>query len=358
MFGQKGIQRKIFSFKPRVDNGRKKPRTALIAIASIILILLAVGIGIMAFHPVSKPIPQINSKYTMNLSKSPFLFELNNTEYAIYLHSASASSADIYVQKLPNFINSVLSVEVHENNSTKINLGSVYADLEIKLNAVSKNSNTINISMYPLQQYLLLKPDSASISQVTSYSQQASQPVQSQNSTSATSQSTKNTSTTTITAPQPPASTTTTTSSSSSANESLALNLIKTNSYYALMQNYSSLYANAANNCTSSLYNSSYLAKYGSSPPAGSYQNAKSNSPSGISMSESVKGSVVSFTYKSVSSVPSLAGTVLVLNVDESSSAISNSTFSGIFTGFDYQTMLSNYKLITSVGNACGIYVV
>ena len=176
--------------------------------------------------------------------------------------------------------------------------------------------------------------------------------------TSATSQSTKNTSTTTITAPQPPASTTTTTSSSSSANESLALNLIKTNSYYALMQNYSSLYTNAANNCTSSLYNSSYLAKYGSNPPAGSYQNAKSNSPSGISMSESVKGSVVSFTYKSVSSAPSLAGTVLVLNVDESSSAISNSTFSGIFTGFDYQTMLSNYKLITSVGNACGIYVV
>ena len=358
MFNKKGMQRKIFSFKPKVDNGRKNSRMALIVIASIIIILLAVGIGIIVSHPASKPLPQITSRYTMNLTKSPFLFELNNTEYAIYLHSASSSSADIYVQKLPNFINNVFSVEVYENNSTKINLGSVYADIEIKLNAVSKNFNSINISMYPLQQYLLLKPDSASISQVTSYSQLSSQPLQGQNSTAAKTQATKNTTTTTTTASTSPSTTTTASSSSSSVNESIALNLIKTNSYYALMQNYSSLYANAENNCTSSLYNSSYLAKYGSSPPAGSYQNAKSNSPSGISMSKSVKGTVVSFTYKSVSSAPSLAGTVLVLNVNESSSTISNSTFSGIFTGLDYQTMLSNYKLITSVGNACGIYVV
>ena len=358
MFNKKGMQRKIFSFKPKVDNGRKNPRMALIVIASIIIILLAVGIGIIVSHPASKPLPQITSRYTMNLTKSPFLFELNNTEYAIYLHSASSSSADIYVQKLPNFINNVLSVEVYENNSTKINLGSVYADIEIKLNAVSKNFNSINISMYPLQQYLLLKPDSASISQVTSYSQLSSQPVQGQNSTAAKTQATKNTTTTTTTASTSPSTTTTASSSSSSVNESIALNLIKTNSYYALMQNYSSLYANAENNCTSSLYNSSYLAKYGSSPPAGSYQNAKSNSPSGISMSKSVKGTVVSFTYKSVSSVPSLAGTVLVLNVNESSSTISNSTFSGIFAGSTYQTMLSNYQTITSIGNACGIYVV
>ncbi|MCL5106172.1 MAG: hypothetical protein M1331_02125 [Candidatus Marsarchaeota archaeon] len=355
MFNKMGRQRKIFASKPRVDNGKKNPPAPFIIIASAIIILLAVGVGAMAFHPAGKVIPQINSKYATNLSKSPFLFELNNTEYAVYLHSASASSADIYVQKLPNFINNVLSVELHENNSTKINLGSVYADLEIKLNAVSKNFNSINISMYPLQQYLLIKPDSGSISIVTSYSQPSSTTAPSQNSTTSSQPPTTSTSTTTTTSPS---STTTTSSSSSSANESLALNLIKANSYYVLMQNYSAMYANAASNCTSSLYNSSYLAKYGSNPPAGSYLNAKSNSPSQISMGESAKGAIVSFSYKSVSSVPAIAGTVLVLSVDVSSSAISNSTFSGIFSGSNYQTMLSNYHTIAGVGNACGIYVV
>lgn len=352
MFNRLGKQNKIFKSNAFKTNNKNLKYIVIIGLLLIILILTIV-VTTTNLHSSNKII-RINSEYTKNLNSTPFLFSLNNTdntEYTAYLYSAINNTAFIYIQKLPNFINPVMQIELRTNNSTKINLGSQYADLEIKLNAISKTYNAINISFYPLQQYLLIKPDLNSISIVTQYTSQASSPITPISSPIPKSNITSLTHTINSTAIPSSSST------NKTANSSIALNLLKTNNYYALMQNYSHLYLNAANNCTPSLYNSTYIAQYSHNPASGSYQAQKQNSPINISMSSSSKNAVFYFTFKSIFTNSSLNGIVLTLSVDTSSATISNSTFSGIFEGNTYNQMAANYQALLKINNACAVYV-
>ena len=153
-----------------------------------------------------------------------------------------------------------------------------------------------------------------------------------------------------------PSSTTTITPIS---NKTAAIALAKTSKYYAVMQNYSALYANAAQNCTGALYNSSFLNYYNTGPSgASSYAKIINNSPSGIALNITNSGSLFYFTYNSVSSNPHISGKILTLNVNVSSGSISNFTFSGIFIGNNYTQIYNNYLKIIGVGGSCSIYIV
>ncbi|MEM3875487.1 MAG: hypothetical protein QXP35_00215 [Candidatus Micrarchaeaceae archaeon] len=317
----------------------------------IIMAIIIVAAVYILFFSNNNKIKTLTSEYSFNLNSTPFLFNINNSEYSIYLFSTAKNKANVYIQRFPNFINPLLNISIYINNSTKVNIGSKYADLEIKLNSIS--SNYINVSLIPLQQYLLIKPESGSINIVNTYSKNYGLANTSKaNTTATTTLSTTTTTTVSSTTPLPAPV-------NSTQNKSLAQQLLKNNKYYTLMENYSDFYQNAANNCTSLLYNSTYLSYYkqqASGPMA--YKNIKNNSPSNISVNISNKNNLFYFEYSATSSNLSVAGKILTLIVNTSSNTVSNSTFSGIFKGSDYTSMLNNYLTAIKITNSCAAYVV
>ncbi len=318
------------------------------------LIIIGIIYLLFFYNYNNNKIKTITSQYSLNLNSSSFLFTLNNSEYSLYLYSVSKNKADVYLQRFPNFVNPVLNVSIYLNNSTKLNLGSKYADLEIKLNSIS--SNSVNIDLIPLQQYLLIKPDSENINIVKTYSQNNTALFnKSINKTPSVTTTLQNTTTSVISTTVPSSSNITT----ASANKAVAIKLVKSDKYYALLQNYSDIYSNAANNCTSSLYNSTYLNEY-AKQPAGPllYKNIKNNSPSNIVSNISNKNNEFYFTYIAESPNSSIAGNILTLTVNVSSISISNSTFSGIFKEQNYTSIYSNYLTITKITNSCAAYVI
>ena len=168
--------------------------------------------------------------------------------YSFSVAQTGNSMAYVYVDKLPVFMNQPMEVMVEENNMTRINADSgSFANMGITLQSV--NGNSVKVEITPLEASLGLAPDTARISTVNN--------MLLANGRKNVTTSITTTATTTV------ASTTTVSQiNTTSANIMAAL---KKNKSYAVMQNYTVLYANSAN-CTQSKYNSAYLKYYGVMP--------------------------------------------------------------------------------------------
>jgi hypothetical protein len=282
----------------------------------------------------------INNPTQLTITSNPSVVKIGNYQYTLYLHGVQqkAGIAYIYIGRSPVFINPILNVTVLLYNYTKVNAGTQYANMEIRLDSVSNTSAIITIT--PLQGYLAAAPDSGRIVTISAPSLNLVSP----NTTTIAQGIAPTTVTTTIPQAQNP--------------EQKILSYLMESEYYGLMENYSHYYANTVN-CTGALYNNSYFGYY-HSRPAGptSYQNATLITPYSLNLSiNSGAGGNYNATYstKSYSSVSTGLAMDVVINF--TSGKILNVTYKGAFKDQNYSTLSEGLFGASQIGNACSILI-
>lgn len=323
----------------------------LIVLAVIIIAVVAYAVF---FLSVSQTV--VSAPATANLTSAGTIFSINGQQYLISLASISVSQgkAYIHISKLPIFVNPILNVTLSIGNITKINAGTTYADMGVQLQSLSANSATVQVS--PLYTSLKISPDSQDISYIqgTLYNSGQS-PSQQITTTIASSGSSSTTAKTTTTA----ASTTTVVATN---NTQLDINTaLKNNALYGLMLNFSVLYANTSE-CTSQLYNSTYIYAHGHAPPGpSSYENVSPFVPYNLTISTSNLGSGnFNIAFKTLTQNPVYDDSVAVnLQVNASTKTVTNESFpsTGIFDGLNFTKLRANYVSAIAAGGACGVEV-
>ena len=319
----------------------KKTRGLGTLVVAIVIIAVVVALALALTGGGART---VSGPTTLNITKSPVVLRMGGSQYVFKLGSASPASgtAFLYIEEVPVFVNPILNVTLLLHDSTKVNAGTQYANMQIQLDSTGDGS--VSVTVTPLQPYLQEQPDYSRIKTISVVLGVAA---------NATTTTTVKATTTTTTAG------TTTTINQTAANEARILNYSKNDVYYPLMVNYTVAYANSRN-CSAPLYNSSYLTYY-SHPPigTGTYQNVSTIVP--YSMSSSVSYASrgdYSVVYSTQSRMPVTSGSALTISVNLSSGTILSSSLSGVFAGLNYSAMEGGLMAAARVGNACGIYVV
>ena len=315
-----------------------------VAIAILLVLVIAVALSIGGGPTV------LNGPTRINLTSSPLVVKSGNGEYVLTLVrlNPAAGLANIYVEQVPVFTNPVFNVTLVLDNSTRVNVGSTYANMQIQLDSMSNGSAALTIT--PLEAYLNETPDYGRIKVLNAslYSPSSNSPG-------------SKTTTEIVTVPTSATTTfgTTTTINQTSYNEAKILDYFKNDIYYPLMVNYTSLYANTRN-CTEQLYNSSYLYYYKHAPAGqGTYDNVSVIVPYSMYYSVSYAGGGnYSVTYFTQSHNPVTTGSALVSYINLTKGTILSTSLSGVFYGSNFTTMQSGLRSAATIGNACEIEIV
>ncbi|MCW6159771.1 MAG: hypothetical protein LVQ95_01625 [Candidatus Micrarchaeales archaeon] len=340
-----------------IDPPRRKPqgqrtdygKFILPAVGLIILIIIAYFaisfiIGVLS-------IVNITGATSLAITNSTTVFMMGGNEYAMHLVTSSlaSSTAKVAVTRLPVFVNPTLEVSLVSNNATDINTLGNFADMQLLLTKIS--NNTVSITVTPVPTGLALAPTSSRITMVQSSLSPVGSSSQENATTSTTSATTTSTTGTTTAG---------TTTVGTSGNYSAAQSLLKTDVYYGLMNNYTKTYETAASNCNSTVYNSTYVTKYGHLPNAtNSFLNITKLVPYDLNYTlGSTSASVWLATYSTYSHTPSITGgPALVVTMNLTRHQIVSSVTKGVFGGLNYSTVYSSYLSINNIHNACGVYV-
>ncbi len=270
------------------------------------------------------------------IGKNMSIININGTSYGIELLNSSNGSALIKLQSLPVIASIPIVFEVENGRAAAINVyqNSSYANLEIKLDAVSENSAKIDI----ISIAGVLVPVNTKGTYTTAPT------------TLVTTATTSMQSTTALT-------TINETNSAKNVNEtSIAMHDLNNDKNYAIMLNYSMYYANAAN-CTPNLYNRTYLANKGSWPKGYStYWNVTAMSPSALSFSISKVGANT-FNATFTSNINGNKKVAAIFTINTATGEVQHS-YTGIFAGYNYSKLYAAKVNITAIGNSCGILIV
>ena len=331
---------------------RRRPRAIkyLIAIAAIIVIAMAVWL----LYSFSGASANITAAHNLTVTSAGVPFMLENSQYIISLAGSAQGTEYVYLSKTPVFVNRMARIALSEGNITKVNYGYEYANIGLKLE--SYNSTSAIVQITPLFQSLAISPDSQQISYLNyngTSEASGSQPIQNQSTSS-----NQVASTTTVSVTKTTISTTTVPSTNTTL---VSIDYALYNdSYYAMMLNFTSLYANTSQ-CTPSLYNSTYIRTYSSAPKGpSSYANASSITPTALKTSISKSGSnyVVEYTAVSNSDITNNQPVVSITIAASTRTIVSDSIDSpGIFAGETASELKSAIASAKSVGNACGILI-
>ncbi len=235
------------------------------------------------------------------------------------------------------------------NNATDINTLGNFADMQLLLTKIG--NNTASITITPIPAGLALAPTSSKITIVQSSLPPVGSSSQANATTSTTSATTTSTTGTTTAG---------STTISTSGNYSAAQTLLKTDVYYGLMANYTKVYENAASSCNSTLYNFTYVTKYGHQPNAtNSFPNITKIVPYDLNYTlKNTSAPVWLATYSTYSHTPSITGgPALAVTMNLTRHQIVSSVPAGVFGGLNYSTIYSSYQSINKIHNACGVYV-
>ncbi len=311
----------------------KNRRRARYGIGNLIVLItvLALICTIVAFSagPQSK-----SSISNLVIRKNLSIINVNGTGYGIALLSSVNNTAIIKLQKLPIIASTPILFEVEEGKAAAINTyqNSSYANVEIKLDAVSGNSAEIDI----LSVTGMLMPVSTNGAYTTAPTTMATTVTTSMQSTTAA---------------------TTTINGTKNENEtSIAMQDLSKDENYAIMLNYSAYYANAAN-CTPNLYNQTYLANKGSWPKGyATYWNVTAMSPSALSFSINRTGAGT-FNATFTSSINGNKNVAALFSINIATGAVQQ-RYMGIFAGYTYSKLYAAKVNITAIGSSCGILIV
>jgi hypothetical protein len=136
------------------------------------------------------------------------------------------------------------------------------------------------------------------------------------------------------------------------------MSILNKNSTYALLLNYSKLYANTTE-CTPQLYNTTYHSRYGVYPQGGStYQNSSQTTPYKLNFNISNTGpSIYLGIFSSVSHISFTTGKAAEFVVNTATNTMTSVKIEGLFQGLNYTQIHSIYANAVSLNNACGIMV-
>ena len=285
---------------------------------------------------------KISASRTVTLAASPSYFSIGSGIYSLSLAQARSGVAHVYVDKLPIFINSMLNVTLYQNNMTKVNSGSSFANIGLTLESVNGSSITVRIT--PLDTALQITPSTGRISAVNNLLL-----INNGNGTGTNSVTT--TAMTTVT--------TVTTVAQTNTTHASIMTALNRNETYALMQNYSVIYANTQN-CTQNLYNSAYISHYGYAPAGPTtYPNVSTFAPYGLYTNTTNLGKGnYSFAYSTRTVDPLYNNAqAVVIKVNISTARVSTVVFRGIFQDQSYTALLAGYSRAISIGGPCGIVV-
>ena len=317
---------------------RHAHRISRMAIGAVVVIAI---VAIILYYSFSGGAATISTSTTVTLTGSPSYFSIGSGIYSLSVAHTGSGVAYVLVNKLPIFINPLLNVTLYEDNITKVNAGSGFADIGLTLESVNGASITVKIS--PLDPSLQIAPDSGRISIVNDL-------LFVNNGNSAATSSVTTTAITTV------ATTTIVQTNTTNANIMAALNK---NRSYALIQNYSTLYTNTAS-CTQNAYNTAYILHYGYAPVGMfTYPNVSIYTPYSLYKNTANLGKgnySVTYSTKTVDSLYNNTPAV-VIKVNVSTSSVSNVIFENIFQGQDYTSLYIGYSKAVSIGGPCGIVV-
>lgn len=324
-------------------------------------IVAVIVIAIAAYFLTSMNVGQtmVSGTATENITPSGIIFNINSQQYLVSLSGLSVGSAKAYVHvsKLPIFLNPVLNVTLALGNITKVNSGSNYANIGLKLDSMSANSVTVSITV--LQTSLGIAPDYQDIRVVqgTLYGY-GQAPAPSGPGAQAT------TSTTLITTTTAGAATTSATTTVVPSVNSTLLDVnaaLRQNSLYAVLYNFSILYANTTR-CTPTIYNSTYIFVNGHAPSGGStFMNVSPYVPYNLSINTGGAGGGnfnVVFKTKTVDPVfNNIVAATIKVNASIKATLSENISSTGIFSGVNQSQLYKNYVRALGAGGPCGVEV-
>ena len=320
-----------------------------LVIAIIIIALLAY---VLAATRQSTQIIYVKAPTNATISKTPTIFSIENKEYAIYLGSVGNNYANIYIAQMPAFVAPLLYVNLSLHNTTRINAGTTYANLEAILDSIS--SNSVSITLAPVNTDLYLTPDSEKIIIVNVQQPSAKISIKVANTSQTTQTTTTIVSTASTTIPAKTANATNTTKEEISK-------LINEDKFYPLMVNLTSLYSNTSA-CTPELYNTTYFSYYNAMPtPTYSYHNVSINTPYDLKMEITGQKGYYIVSFVTLTRSPQFNNTVgLSMDLNLNTGTIVNTTINpyGFYSGLNYTVMKSIYEKALVIGGPCGIYVV
>ena len=133
------------------------------------IIIVAVIVIAIAASYLSAPI-SISSPETVAITYKGTAFAIGGNEYVAVLgnYSSGKNAADIYLTRLPSFINSELQISLSAGNTTHVNYNSKYSNMGFSL--VSISNGTARVTIEPLSASLGILPDSAKIGDVNQFS--------------------------------------------------------------------------------------------------------------------------------------------------------------------------------------------
>ncbi|MEM0150010.1 MAG: hypothetical protein QXW10_03885, partial [Candidatus Micrarchaeaceae archaeon] len=273
--------------RQQIKNKRRNARARIYVIIIIVAIIAAITYSIASS---SQHIIYVRSQVNVSISHLPNIFNINGNEYAIYLAGAqNGESAQVYIAQMPAMVAPLLRVNLTLHNVTKINAGSAYTTIEMKLNSFANGS--IGVTITPVSANLSIAPDASMIKEI--------EVLPGSSSAGGISIQTNSTTTigTTITTTSV-ASTTTIKANTTNVTHSEIEALLNKDVFYPLMANYTVLYRGTVG-CTPQLYNSTYISNYGSAPtPTYSYQNVSLFTPYNMLMSIEGQKDIYIVSYK------------------------------------------------------------
>ncbi len=304
----------------------------LIGAIAVVVIVIAAAVLL-----VSGGSTNISGPTTMTLKSTPVVIKSGGSEYVLSLHGSSGANgtAYVYIVKSPVLQNTAENVTLLLGNYTRVNLGTSYANIEIKLDSV--NGTAAKITLDPLQAYLDVTPDFSRIHAVA--------------------QASSNFTTTVI-------QVTTTSSTSTIYNQTKAAytriqSYLEESDWYGLMANYTTYYENSKN-CSPALYNGTYIRMQLTAPvPPFDYWNATVFTPYDLTYNISNVGNgSYAVTYSTVSASAETTGPALVLIMNLTTGEITNTTLSGPFKDLSFSSLQSLASEVVAAGNSCGIEII
>ncbi len=311
----------------------------LIAVLAIIWFFLNQGQGTISIASAKS--------ITLSPNQTVFVRIFNGSVSAIKLVVSSPTSASFYVSKVPVLYGPVISFTMGTLTGLNVSSdGSNMADMNIFLGSSSNKSVTIQVS--PLLSTLGVRP-SPLIKRLSPASLGGGLTTIVTLSTSTVASTSTST-----------AESTTMAQNATAALFQQSMTLINQTSIGALMKKYNLLYEKDTA-CNQSIYNASYLASYGSPPPAPvSFENVSSQTPTSIAISETKLAAAnnVRIVYSTVSPSALTSGPAVIAMVNTSAQAyLRNVTYTGLYSGFSYTILNDSYTFQSRINNNCGAYI-
>ncbi|MDE1846868.1 MAG: hypothetical protein KGH52_02290 [Candidatus Micrarchaeota archaeon] len=314
----------------------------IILVGIIYLAASAVLSGGTVYHisnPTSIMLPVNGSAY--------FTLPGDSSEYSVFLKSATSSSATFYISGLPILVRPISSVTLSGTGSANVSSsGGSIANMNIALQSVSSGSATFELSS--IATTLGIRP-SASISIINPATGQGSA-VTTVVTTATTTVSSSGTSSTVTTT----TATTTISNVVSAATQQQVMGLVNNTPLGTLLKNFGVIYAKDTL-CAPSIYNQTYQTKFGSLPSGpNTFANLAQVTPTSLPWAISKAGTnTFNVTYSTVAPSAQATGSVVVIQINNSTAVINSEKFIGNWAGLNYTLLNAQYNYALGINNNC-----